>query len=136
MISARPVTAASGKPPAIPFAVMIMSGTTFSCSTANIFPVRAKPVCTSSAIKIIPSPDNKVHVVEGKQWDPNELQATLKKVNEMEAKNKGRVLSMAPKIFASKVATRAKESVKKKEKPKKEPKKKETEEIFSKPTQI
>ena len=86
----------------------------------NIATSQKKP-----AIKIIPSPDNKVHVVEGKQWDPNELQATLKKVNEMEAKNKGRVLSMAPKIFASKVATRAKELVKKKEKPKKEPKKKE-----------
>ena len=86
----------------------------------NIATSQKKP-----AIKIIPSPDNKVHVIEGKQWDPNELQATLKKVNEMEAKNKGRVLSMAPKIFASKVATRAKELVKKKEKPKKEPKRKE-----------
>ena len=93
----------------------------------NIATSQKKP-----AIKIIPSPDNKVHVIEGKQWDPNELQETLKKVNKMEAKNKGRVLSMAPKIFASKVATRAKELVKKKEKPKKEPKKepkkKETEE--------
>lgn len=84
----------------------------------NIATSQKKP-----AIKIIPSPDNNVHVVEGKQWDPNELQETLKKVNKMETKNKGRVLSMAPKVFASKVATRARELVKKKEEPKKEPKK-------------
>ena len=90
----------------------------------NIATSQKKP-----AIKIIPSPDNKIHVVEGKQWDPNELQETLKKVNKMEAKNKGRVLSMAPKIFASKVATRARELVKKK-KPKKEPKKGQEESIF------
>ena len=94
----------------------------------NIATSQKKP-----AIKIIPSPDNNVHVVEGKQWDPNELQETLKKVNKMESKNKGRVLSMAPKIFASKVATRARELAKKKKEPKKEPKKetkkkKETEE--------
>jgi hypothetical protein len=90
----------------------------------NIATSQKKP-----AIKIIPSPDNNVHVIEGKQWDPNELQETLKKVNKMEAKNKGRVLSMTPKIFASKVATRARELVKKKKEPKKEPKKKrETEE--------
>jgi hypothetical protein len=38
------------------------------------------------AIKIIPSPDNNVHVIEGKQWDPNELQARLKRANEMAAK--------------------------------------------------
>ncbi|CAB4827309.1 unannotated protein [freshwater metagenome] len=53
MISARAVTAARGNPPAIPFAVTIMSGSIFSCSTANIFPVRAKPDWTSSAIKTI-----------------------------------------------------------------------------------
>ena len=82
----------------------------------NIATSQKKP-----AIKIIPSPDNKVHVVEGKQWDPNELQETLKKVNKMEAKNKGRVLSTAPKIFASKVATRARELVKKKARPKHKP---------------
>ena len=44
MISARPVTADSGRPPAIPFAVIIMSGTMPSCSDANQFPVRQKPV--------------------------------------------------------------------------------------------
>ena len=80
----------------------------------NIATSQKKP-----AIKIIPSPDNNVHVVEGKQWDPNELQETLKKVNKMESKNKGRVLSLAPKVFASKVATRARELVKKKKEPKK-----------------
>jgi len=84
----------------------------------NIATSQKKP-----AIKIIPSPDNNVHVVEGKQWDPNELQETLKKVKKMESKNKGRVLSMAPKAFASKVATRARDLAKKKKEQKKEPKK-------------
>ena len=50
MISARPVTADSGIPSAMPFAVTIRSGTIPSCSQANIAPVRAKPVCTSSAM--------------------------------------------------------------------------------------
>ena len=54
MISARPVTAASGNPPAMPFAVVTMSGTMPSCSDANILPVRAKPACTSSATKTMP----------------------------------------------------------------------------------
>ncbi|CAB4842151.1 unannotated protein [freshwater metagenome] len=54
MMSARPVTAARGRPPAIPFAVAIKSGTTPSSSLANITPVRAKPVWTSSAIKTMP----------------------------------------------------------------------------------
>ena len=54
MTSARPVTPASGNPPAIPFAVVIKSGSRFSSSEANICPVRAKPVCTSSAIKSAP----------------------------------------------------------------------------------
>ena len=52
--SALPVTAASGRPPAIPLAVVIRSGTIDSSSQANIWPVLAKPVCTSSAIKRIP----------------------------------------------------------------------------------
>ena len=54
MRSARPVTADSGMPPAIPFARVTRSGTTPSCSLANHAPVRAKPVCTSSAMKTTP----------------------------------------------------------------------------------
>ncbi len=54
MISARPVTAASGSPPAMPLAVVMRSGTTPSCSQANRSPVRAKPVCTSSAMNTMP----------------------------------------------------------------------------------
>ena len=46
--SARPVTAASGMPPAMPFAVAMMSGTTPLCSQANRCPVRAKPGRCSS----------------------------------------------------------------------------------------
>ena len=52
MTSARPVTAESGRPPAMPFALTTRSGTTPSCSTANQVPVRPKPDCTSSATKI------------------------------------------------------------------------------------
>ena len=51
MISARPVTAARGSPPAMPLAVVIRSGTMPKCSLANIAPVRAKPVWISSAMK-------------------------------------------------------------------------------------
>ena len=54
MSSARPVTAASGNPPAMPLAVVIMSGTMPSCSLANIAPVRANPVWTSSAMNTMP----------------------------------------------------------------------------------
>ena len=54
MISARPVTAASGSPPAMPLAVVIRSGTTASWSQANQSPVRQKPVWISSATKTIP----------------------------------------------------------------------------------
>jgi hypothetical protein len=54
MISARPVTAASGSPPAIPFAVVIRSGTTRSWSQANQSPVRQNPVWISSAISRMP----------------------------------------------------------------------------------
>ena len=54
MTSARPVTAASGNPPPMPFAVVTRSGTTPSSSHAKRWPVRAKPDCTSSAIKRIP----------------------------------------------------------------------------------
>ena len=52
--SARPVTAASGNPPATPLAMVTRSGTTLSCSQANIAPVRAKPLCTSSATNSTP----------------------------------------------------------------------------------
>ena len=54
MSSARPVTAASGSPPAMPLAVVIRSGTTPSCSQANQAPVRQKPVWISSAISSAP----------------------------------------------------------------------------------
>ena len=54
MISARPVTAASGRPPAMPLAVVIRSGTTPSCSQANQSPVRQKPVWISSAMNRMP----------------------------------------------------------------------------------
>jgi hypothetical protein len=49
-----PVTAASGMPPAMPLAVVMRSGTMPNSSLANIAPVRAKPVCTSSAMKTTP----------------------------------------------------------------------------------
>src|SRR5438132_11078291 len=54
MISARPVTAAMGMPPPRDFAMVIKSGSMPKCSEANHLPVRAKPDCTSSAIKRIP----------------------------------------------------------------------------------
>ncbi len=38
----------------MPLAVVIRSGTMPSCSQANIRPVRAKPVCTSSATNTMP----------------------------------------------------------------------------------
>ena len=41
--SARPVTADSGSPPAIPFAVVMRSGMTPSCALANQSPVRQNP---------------------------------------------------------------------------------------------
>ena len=54
MSSARPVTAASGMPPAIALAVVIRSGTTASSSQANQSPVRQKPVWISSAMNSTP----------------------------------------------------------------------------------
>ena len=54
MISALPVTAARGRPPPRLLAVTIRSGSMASCSIANILPVRAKPVCTSSAMNRMP----------------------------------------------------------------------------------
>ena len=53
--SARPVSPASGSPPAMPLAVVIRSGTTPSCSEANHCPVRQKPVWISSAMKTAPA---------------------------------------------------------------------------------
>src|SRR5580692_11266145 len=54
IISARPVTPASGSPPAMPLAVVIRSGTTPSWSTANQLPVRQNPDWISSATNTIP----------------------------------------------------------------------------------
>ena len=48
------MTAESGSPPAMPFAVTMRSGTTPKCSQANQAPVRAKPDWTSSATKTTP----------------------------------------------------------------------------------
>src|ERR1700759_3428504 len=56
MIWGRRVTAASGSPPAMPLAVVTMSGTTPSCSQANQSPVRQNPVWISSAMNTIPCP--------------------------------------------------------------------------------
>ena len=44
----------SGMPPAIPLAMVMMSGTTPSWLTANHSPVRQKPDWTSSAMKTMP----------------------------------------------------------------------------------
>ena len=54
MIAALPTTPDSGKPPASDFAMVMMSGSTPEFSMPNILPVRAKPVCTSSAMSRIP----------------------------------------------------------------------------------
>src|SRR6266436_2720256 len=48
------VTAAMGMPPPRDFAMVIRSGSMPKCSEANHFPVRAKPDCTSSAMKRMP----------------------------------------------------------------------------------
>src|SRR5882672_10566627 len=50
MISARPVIEDNGRPAAIDFEAIRMSGSIPQCSQAHIFPVRPNPVCTSSAI--------------------------------------------------------------------------------------
>lgn len=54
MISARPVTADSGRPAASDLALTRRSGTTPKCSIANRWPVRPKPDCTSSATSTMP----------------------------------------------------------------------------------
>ena len=76
MSSARPVTAASGMPPAMPFAVVMRSGTTPSCSLANQSPVRQKPDWTSSAMKRIPcsvhhSDTRRIHPSDGTMNPPS-----------------------------------------------------------------
>ena len=47
-------SAANGKPDAMPFAMQMMSGSIPKWSTANILPVRPKPLCTSSAMNRMP----------------------------------------------------------------------------------
>ncbi len=54
MISALPITADSGTPPAMLLATVMRSGSTPECSIANILPVRAKPVWISSAMSRMP----------------------------------------------------------------------------------
>ncbi len=54
MISALPITAESGSPPAIDFAIVIRSGSTPWCSMPHMLPVRPNPVCTSSTTNTIP----------------------------------------------------------------------------------
>jgi len=54
MISALPVTAESGTPPATLLAMVIRSGSTPACSIANMRPVRPKPDWISSAMSTIP----------------------------------------------------------------------------------
>ncbi len=54
MIDARPTTAASGMPAPIDLASVIRSGSMPTCSIANIFPVRPKPLCTSSMMRTMP----------------------------------------------------------------------------------
>jgi hypothetical protein len=59
------------------------------------------------SVKIIPSPDNKVHVVEGKEWNVDALQQATTKANELAVKNKGRVFTTSKKIFEGKVKKHA-----------------------------
>ena len=54
-ISSVVIVAAAGIPPAIPFAMTMMSGTTSQCSIPNhLPPVRPNPACTSSQMKTPP----------------------------------------------------------------------------------
>ena len=54
MMSALPVTAESGTPPATLLAMVMRSGSTPECSMANMRPVRPKPDWISSAISTMP----------------------------------------------------------------------------------
>ena len=59
------------------------------------------------SIKIIPSPDNQVHVVPGKEWNVDDLQKATTKANELAVKNKGRVFTTSKKTFETKVKKHA-----------------------------
>jgi hypothetical protein len=59
------------------------------------------------AIKLIPSPDNQVHVVQGKEWNVDDLQQATTKANELAVKNKGRVLTTTKKRFETNVKKHA-----------------------------
>ena len=50
----RRMTAPSGMPLAMPFALVTMSGSTPKCSMAHHLPVRPIPLCTSSATSRMP----------------------------------------------------------------------------------
>src|SRR5687768_4538088 len=50
----RAIQAPSGRPDAIPLADVMISGSTPKCSIAHHLPVRPMPLCTSSAINMIP----------------------------------------------------------------------------------
>ena len=52
--SARARVTPSGRPDAMPFAIVTMSASRPKCSHANILPVRPMPDCTSSAISSMP----------------------------------------------------------------------------------
>ena len=54
MISARVMSAQSGRPLAMPLATVIMSGATPECSMAHHLPVRPMPDCTSSTTSRMP----------------------------------------------------------------------------------
>ena len=54
MISALPITADSGTPPAMLLATVMRSGSMPEYSVAKVLPVRAKPVWISSAISRMP----------------------------------------------------------------------------------
>ena len=48
-------------------------------------------------IKLVPSPDNKVHVVQDKEWNVDDLQKATTKANELALKNEGRFFSTTKK---------------------------------------
>src|SRR5512138_13777 len=50
----RAIHAPRGRPDAMPFAEVMMSGSTPKCSMAHHLPVRPIPLCTSSAISKMP----------------------------------------------------------------------------------
>jgi hypothetical protein len=63
------------------------------------------------SIKIMPSKDGKVHVVPGKQVSVAELKESMKKVKEMEAKNKGHDIFAKKDSFATRVKKYARDLV-------------------------